>query len=72
MSELDEAMDAIPDLTEAQVELLIAFQIEELAKYTGKAPRKKDQSEDEVEQALTELFKTSAPAPKTTGFKRRF
>ena len=72
MSELDEAMDAIPNLTEEQIELLMAFQIEELAKYSPRAKAKKDQSEEEVEQALTELFKTPAPAPRTTGFKRRF
>lgn len=68
-TELDEAMDAIPNLTEAQLNALIEYQREQLAIYGNKASRvaKKDQSEADVLAAL-ELI---APAPKTGKFPRR-
>ena len=72
--ELDEAMDAIPDLTEDQIEALIAFQISELANYSGKGTRaaKKDQSEDDVQAALMAILGEQPQAKSTVGFKRRF
>lgn len=72
--ELDEAMDAIPDLTEEQIQALIEFQIQELANYTGKGTRmaKKDQSEEDVELAIEAIIGPKPQAAVTTGFKRRF
>jgi len=72
--ELDEAMDAIPDLTEEQITALIEFQISELANYTGKGTRaaKKDQSADDVEAALTAILGEQPKAQPTSGFRRRF
>jgi len=70
--ELDEAMDAIPNISEEQIELLIQFQLEELAAYSGKKARaKKDQSEEEVEAALSAITQ-SAPAKPAGKFVRRF
>jgi hypothetical protein len=73
--ELDEAMDAIPNLTENQVEALIDFQIAELARYNTKGTRvaKKDQSEEDVQAAL-EMIIGEQPkvVAKSSGFKRRF
>lgn len=72
--ELDEAMDAIPNLTEAQIEALIAYQISELANYNVKGTRaaKKDQSEDDVQAALAMIIGEQPKVTATTGFKRRF
>ncbi len=76
--ELDEAMNAIPDLTEGQVNALIDFQIAELARYSAKGTKtaKKDQSEDDVEAALAVILnepeKPRVRVNVTTGFKRRF
>jgi len=73
MSEIDEAMDAIPNLTEEQIELLIAYQLQELANYDMKGTRKakKDQSEEDVEAALSQLLQTE-PAKPAGKFLRRF
>lgn len=72
--ELDEAMDAIPNLTEEQIQALIAFQISELANYTGKKTTvaKKDQSDEDVQSALDDILGSQPKAPPVTGFKRRF
>ncbi len=73
--ELDEAMDAIPNLTETQIELLIAYQLQELSNYTAKGTRtaKKDQSEDDVTAALELIVKEHSTQSKPkTGFLRRF
>jgi hypothetical protein len=72
--ELDEAMDAIPDLTEDQITALIEFQIAELAAYTGKGTRvaKKDQSDEDVQSALDAILGEQPKAPPVIGFKRRF
>ena len=67
--ELDEAMDAIPNLTEEQIQALIDFQLQELANYTGRRIAKKDQSEDDVQAALQLMLDEK---PKVVGFKRRF
>lgn len=68
--ELDEAMDAIPNLTEGQIEALIIFQLQELANYGVKGTRaKKDQSEEDVQAAIEMIV---SDKPKVTGFKRRF
>ena len=75
MSELDEAMDAIPNLTEAQLTLLIEFQLSELANYSEKGTRaKKAQSDDEADAALDLIVKAQATtqAPVAGKFKRRF
>jgi hypothetical protein len=74
MDEIDEALDAIPDLTESQILMLIEYQRQELANYKGvKAKAKKDQSDTDVMSAL-EMFTKSAQEPvvKPSGFKRRF
>lgn len=72
-TELDEAMNAIPNLTEGQVQALIDFQIAELARYNVKGTKaaKKDQSEEDVQAALA-LIVGEQPKVKSTGFKRRF
>lgn len=73
--ELDEAMDAIPDLTEEQIQALIDFQISELANYSAKGTRaaKKDQSDDDVMAAIEAIVgEQPKAAPPVTGFKRRF
>ena len=73
--ELDEAMDAIPNLTAKQRDALIDFQIAELARYEGKATRvaKKDQSEGEVQAAISLILGEEKPAAKPAGkFLRRF
>jgi len=76
MSELDEAMDAIPNLTEEQIDLLIAYQLQELAKYGEKGTRvaKKDQSEEDVTLALEQIVQLQATQPVQPAgkFKRRF
>ena len=74
MSELDEAMDAIPNLTEAQLTLLIEYQLQELANYGTKGRAKKAQSDDEADAALDLIVKAQATSkPISTGkFKRRF
>ena len=74
-SKLDEAMDAIPNLTEAQLDLLIEFQLQELANYTEKGTRaKKAQSDEDADAALDLIIKAqAASAPVIQGkFKRRF
>lgn len=73
--ELDEAMDAIPDLTEEQIQRLIDYQLKELAVYEGsKKTRKKDQSEEDVMIALEAIVKEqSTTAIRPIGkFPRRF
>ena len=55
--EVDEAMDAIPNLTEAQIELLIEYTRQGIAKLTGTRMAKKDQSEEDVELALDQIVK---------------
>lgn len=71
--ELDEAMDAIPNLTEGQITALIEFQLAELAQYNVKGTRaKKDQSEDDVQLAIAAIVGEQPKAKPTTGFKRRF
>ena len=75
MSELDEAMDAIPNLTEAQLDLLIEFQLQELANYSEKGKRaKKAQSDEDADAALDLIVKAQAPATNVVvgKFKRRF
>lgn len=74
MNDIDEAMDAIPNLTERQIELLIEYQISELAQYGGKRTRvaKKEQSEEDLMAALEEIVKTTQPTTTVLkGFKRR-
>lgn len=72
--ELDEAMDAIPNLTEDQVKALIDFQIAELAAYNVKGTRaaKKDQSEDAVLAALKTIVDEQPKVQVAGKFKRRF
>jgi hypothetical protein len=72
--ELDDAMNAIPNLTEEHIQVLIDFQIAELARYNVKGTKvaKKDQSEDDVQAALTLILGEEKPQVRTTGFKRRF
>jgi hypothetical protein len=74
-TELDEAMNAIPDLSEDHIITLVQFQISELAKYNAKGTRtaKKDQSEEDVQAALAIIVgEQPKAAPVSTGFKRRF
>ena len=73
--ELDEAIEAIPDVTEQQLQMLIDYQLKELALYEGgKKTRKKDQSEEEVGLALEAIVKEqSTSMVKPAGkFPRRF
>jgi len=72
--ELDEAMDSIPNLTEEQINLLIEFQLSELAKYDGKKGKaKKDQSAEDVSLALEGIIKEQSTTAKPAGkFVRRF
>jgi hypothetical protein len=74
--ELDDAMNAIPDLTEEHIQVLIDFQIAELARYNVKGTKaaKKDQSEEDVQAALTMILggPETKVTVKTGGFKRRF
>ena len=73
--ELDEAMNAIPDITEEQIQMLIDYQLKELALYEGgKKTRKKDQSEEEVGLALEAIVKEQASIPvrPVSKFPRRF
>jgi hypothetical protein len=72
--ELDDAMNAIPNLTEDHIQVLIDFQIAELARYNVKGTKvaKKDQSEDDVQAALTLILGEEKSQVRTTGFKRRF
>lgn len=72
--ELDEAMDAIPNLSPEQIEALIDFQIAELAAYNSKGTRvaKKDQSEEDVEAALAVIMKEQPKPAATSKFIRRF
>jgi hypothetical protein len=75
MNELDEAIDAIPNVTEQQWQMLIDYQIKELALYeSGKKTRKKDQPEEEVGLALEAIVKEQSTIPvKPAGkFPRRF
>jgi hypothetical protein len=73
--ELDEAIDAIPDITEQQLQMLIDYQLKELALYEGnKKTRKKDQPEEDVIVALGKIVEEQsgvkvAPVGK---FPRRF
>ena len=79
MTEIDEALDAIPDLSEQQILLLIEYQRQEMAAYKGsKTKAKKDQSEEDLMSTM-DMFVKSAQAvgPPATevgkaGFKRRF
>jgi hypothetical protein len=74
--ELDDAMAAIPNVTDEQIQVLIDFQIAELARYNVKGTKaaKKDQSEDDVQAALDVILGTpqARPAARVSGFKRRF
>jgi hypothetical protein len=72
--ELDEAIDAIPDVTEQQLQMLIDYQLKELALYEGgKKTRKKDQPEEDVALALEAIVKEQSTIAKPVGkFPRRF
>jgi len=76
MNELDDAMDAIPNITEEQLQMLIDYQIKELALYDGRKSRgaKKDQPEEDVMLALEKIVReqSSVPAKPQGKFLRRF